>query len=309
MHFTTIFFIDLFLQKHGKHTIFTDELLQIFHSLKENSVSCFFFTRDESIRNLYPSLPLLHITSCQEQWLFLQNYTPINTLVISDDSQFLCECKSIGCSCLGFSHTGEFLPVTYCFEEISSLTFSYLEYVHRRCQHMPVTIIDTETLLIREFTKEDIPSLFELYQQRTELSCIHQQGQDYPVFYEKFCSYIEKVYPFYDFGLWAVILKETEQLIGKFGLQCSQIADREEIELGYIIHKDFRGKGYACEVIRKIFCYAKDTLSLNRIVAVIHPKNQVSIHVARKCGMHFEKEILSHGQFFHLYVIFLKNEE
>lgn len=308
MKFTTIFFIDTFLKNQIEPNTFIETFALFSSSFKEKDIPFFFFTRIKEFAKTYAALSILYFANIQEQQTFMQNLLPSETIIISDTADFLYQSKVLGYSCLGFSHSQEFLPVNYCFEDFSTLTFSYIEYVYMRCQYLPITVAKTKSLLIREFTMEDMPQLFALYQDEHNLQYVHQREPDYTLLCDKFSSYIEQVYPFYDYGLWAVTLKATGEVIGEFGLQCNQIDKEDEIELGYLLHPSFQGKGYACQAIRAIFRYARDVLSFNRIVAVIHPQNKASICVAKKCGMHFEKEFLFHGKPFHLYVISVQTE-
>lgn len=308
MYFNTIFFIDSFLKKQTDPNIFMNMFTLLSDALKKQDIPIYFFTGSHEIQRDYSALSALYLDNIQTQELFLQNYAPNKTLLISDDANFLSLGKTLGYACAGFSHTKEFLPATYCFEEFSSLTEAYLEYVFCRCHCLPVTITITRSLLIREFSMNDMPQLFALYQNENNLHYVYQRENDYDLLCDKFSSYIKNIYPFYDYGLWAVTLKETGEVIGEFGLQCNQIDNMNEIELGYILHPDYQGKGYACQAIRAIFRYARDILSFDRIVAVIHPQNQASIRVALKCGMHYEKDFLFHNEIFQLYAISVQSE-
>ena len=308
MNFTTIFFMDIFLEKQKDQKFFIENFFPLLDSLKKEKVSSFFLSRNQTIIENYFPINMVYTSNLKEQEQFLKNHSPKNTIIISDDSKFLDLCRTLGYACTGFSHENEYLPVTYCFEDLSSLTYHYLEYIYKRCQNLPMTIAETKSLLIREFNITDMPQLFALYQNKRNLRYMFQQEMDYAQFYDKYSAYIKHIYPFYDYGLWAVILKETGRVIGEFGLQHHSLDSREEITLEYILHPDFQGRGFASQTIRAIFRYARDVLAFNRIVAVIHPENIASICVAKKCGMHFEKEFLFQNQVFHLYVILVQEE-
>ena len=49
------------------------------------------------------------------------------------------------------------------------------------------------------------------------------------------------------FGLWAVIPKETNQMIGQCGLTMQQWKDQEVLEIGYLLERSYWHKGYATE--------------------------------------------------------------
>mgnify|MGYP003254218861 FL=1 len=49
------------------------------------------------------------------------------------------------------------------------------------------------------------------------------------------------------FGLWAVVLEETGEVIGQCGLTMQDLNGEQVLEVGYLLAKDFWHKGYATE--------------------------------------------------------------
>ncbi len=70
----------------------------------------------------------------------------------------------------------------------------------------------------------------------------------------------------------------------------------DEVEIGWRLKRDFRGKGYASEAAQPILRHAFETLRLESVVADIHPENIGSISVAEKLGMRLAGERLSDGE-------------
>jgi RimJ/RimL family protein N-acetyltransferase len=87
------------------------------------------------------------------------------------------------------------------------------------------------------------------------------------------------------FGLWAVELRATHEVIGVTGL--THLADSAEIEVGYRFLRKHWGKGYATEAALASIQFGLGELRLERIVAVTLPTNRASRHVMEKCGMTF----------------------
>jgi ribosomal-protein-alanine N-acetyltransferase len=85
------------------------------------------------------------------------------------------------------------------------------------------------------------------------------------------------------FGLWAVELRTTHEVLGAAGL--NHLADTPEIEVGYRFLRKLWGNGYATEAARASIEFGLDELHLERIVAVTLPTNRASRHVMEKCGM------------------------
>jgi ribosomal-protein-alanine N-acetyltransferase len=112
------------------------------------------------------------------------------------------------------------------------------------------------------------------------------------------CQYAENLEEF-DFsgylsntGLYAIRLKETEQLIGIMVL-CDETAT--SCEIGYGIGSAWWDHGYATEAVRRFIRYCFEEKGLRTVYASFFTGNDASKHVMEKCGMkysHFsEKEL------------------
>ena len=94
-----------------------------------------------------------------------------------------------------------------------------------------------------------------------------------------------------DLGLWATLLKENNQLVGRCGFLFQQIEDAKEIEITYLIDKHFWGKGLATEAAHETVRLGFEKYEFPRIVAVINPENMASVRVAEKIGMKYERDV------------------
>lgn len=149
------------------------------------------------------------------------------------------------------------------FDEVDA---DFLEKMFQRGRGIPWTIAETERLILREFSVEDHCHIFP------EISTD-------PEFTSK---YIENMYGIFGYGIWAVVLKETGQIIGRAGVyDCSAL---DGFELGYAIDSPFRQKGYAHEACGAALDFAENRLGLKEIYALIEPANQESIRVALSLG-------------------------
>jgi len=101
----------------------------------------------------------------------------------------------------------------------------------------------------------------------------------------------------YGFGLWAVIEKTSERMIGFAGL-CHPLwlpGWERTVEVGWRLRRDAWGAGYATEAGRAGLRHGFDTLGLVEILAFIHPGNQRSAAVARRLGLQ-PRERIPHPQ-------------
>ncbi len=98
------------------------------------------------------------------------------------------------------------------------------------------------------------------------------------------------------FSLWAVVHRETEQFIGFCGLIPQCVEGVEEIEVGYMLHPEFWGRGLAPEAARASRDHAFRQLGVGRVISLINPHNQPSIRVAEKNGMRLDRQTEFNGR-------------
>lgn len=104
------------------------------------------------------------------------------------------------------------------------------------------------------------------------------------------------------YGYCILILKESGEAIGHCGLLHQLINDTDELEVGYLLQKNYWGRGLATEAAGAFYDYALNTLGNHRITSIIHPDNSASIHVAEKNGLAYEKTATWRGNPACLYV-------
>ena len=153
-------------------------------------------------------------------------------------------------------------------------------------------ILETERLYLREMTQADFPLL-----------CKHLQDTEVMYAYEHSYSDaevqegIDKQFQRYKndgFGVWAVILKENEILIGQCGLSMQSCEDGEVLEIGYIFQKEYWHKGYATEAAIACREYAFDELKADEVFSLIRDNNVASQNVAKRNGMSIRRKYVKH---------------
>ena len=144
-------------------------------------------------------------------------------------------------------------------------------------------VLETERLYMREMTQSDFPLL-----------CRHLQDSEVMYAFEHAYSDAEvqegmdKQFQSYErngFGVWAVILKESGELIGHCGLSMQPCEDREVLEIGYIFQKKYWHKGYATEAAIACREYAFEKLNADEVFSLIRDTNIASQNVAKRNGM------------------------
>jgi len=153
-----------------------------------------------------------------------------------------------------------------------------------------VSILETERLLLRKLTTDDARFIFELL---NEPSFIRNIGDRNIRTLDDACAYIlngpVKSYEKNGFGLYLIVLKETNQSIGMCGLIRRE--NLEDVDIGYALLPKFWSKGYAVEAAQSTKVYAKDVVGLKRIVAIVDPTNEASMRVLEKLGFRYEKMV------------------
>jgi ribosomal-protein-alanine N-acetyltransferase len=66
------------------------------------------------------------------------------------------------------------------------------------------------------------------------------------------------------------------------------IEGHKEIEVGYMLAKEYWGRGLATEAAKAILHYGFEQVGLARLICVVNPGNQASSRVALKIGMTLE---------------------
>jgi len=92
------------------------------------------------------------------------------------------------------------------------------------------------------------------------------------------------------FGLWAVVLKETGELIGDCGITLQNIDGQMLPEVGYHISKAHQCKGYASEAAAACIRYGFEHFDFPAIYSYMKYTNVASYRTALKCGLRFIKE-------------------
>ena len=171
--------------------------------------------------------------------------------------------------------------IPYAVIDFEGIDYAYLCDIYKRFFHIPWTILETERCVLREMTPEDLDALYEVYAD-PEISRYTEnlyEDREQELAYIK--DYIEHVYRFCGLGIWVIVEKQMNRLIGRAGLAFRDGYDTPEI--GFIIGKEYQRRGYAYEVCRAILKYCKD-LDMKTIRVVYQRENLASVELCKKLG-------------------------
>ena len=144
-------------------------------------------------------------------------------------------------------------------------------------------ILETERLYLREMKQSDFNSLCKILQDEDTMYAYEGAFSDDEV-HEWLGRQIQR-YKKWGFGSWAVILKETDEMIGQCGLTMQPWKDEEVLEIGYLFERSHWHKGYAAEAARACKHYAFEVLKADEICSIIRDTNIASQNVATRNGM------------------------
>src|SRR5436190_5792633 len=147
--------------------------------------------------------------------------------------------------------------------------------------------LETERLVLRRFTEDDVDNLVELDSDPDVMHFInggrptprHEIESDVlPMFLDYYAR-------FAGYGFWAAIEKSTGRFVGWFHFRPAKDAPPNELELGYRLCKSAWGKGYATEGSRALIQKGFSELGVQRVVAFTMVVHVASRRVMEKAGL------------------------
>lgn len=153
--------------------------------------------------------------------------------------------------------------------------------------------IETARLRLRPFTLDDVDDFHRLL---IDPDVRKYLCDDKVLSREQAASFIDESLASFEangFGLWAVLPREEDTLIGFCGFWF--FYEPPELQLMYGLAPDRWGKGLATEIARVMIQYGFEEYSFDRIIASADAPNLASLRVMEKAGMTFEKQVCING--------------
>lgn len=149
-------------------------------------------------------------------------------------------------------------------------------------------ILETERLYLREMDNDDFDALYKVLAD-SEIMVHYPYTFDEKRVREWIGRNMNR-YRENGFGLWAVCLKDTGEMIGDCGLTLQNIDGNMLPEIGYHIRRDCQKKGYAKEAASAVRDWAFANTFYPALYSYCKYTNTGSIKTAESIGMHFMKE-------------------
>jgi RimJ/RimL family protein N-acetyltransferase len=147
--------------------------------------------------------------------------------------------------------------------------------------------LETDRLILRRFTEQDVDNLYELDSDPDVMRFISggpatprevladDHIPHYLNYYERFAGY----------GFWVIIERSTGDFLGWFHLRPMGDVPQDEPELGYRLKRSAWGKGYATEGSQALVDKAFTDLGARRVTAMTYSEHAASRRVMEKVGM------------------------
>ena len=143
-------------------------------------------------------------------------------------------------------------------------------------------IIETERLCLREMKESDFDALYKVLADSDIM-------QHYPYTFDenRVIKWIKRNierYRIFGFGLWAVCLKETGEMIGDCGITLQLIDGQIKPEIGYHIRADKQRNGYAKEAAIAVRDWTFNNTPFQIVYSYMKYTNEPSVKTAISYG-------------------------
>lgn len=154
--------------------------------------------------------------------------------------------------------------------------------------HLGTKIIETERLILRRFTINDVEHVYNNWTSDSEVSK-YMRWEHHKNIIEtelKIKDWLNR-YSHNNFYQWAITYRSIDEPIGAIGLFVVNESDMCG-DFGYSISRKFWGMGIATEALKAVLKFAFDNVGFNRIESYHSINNPASGKVMLKAGMKFE---------------------
>lgn len=161
--------------------------------------------------------------------------------------------------------------------------------------------IDCGEILLREFSIEDVDSIYEItsqpevYEFLPDWHSTKDQRLDWVTNYEipsnkDFLSAVPNIRG-QNYLKLGIILKETDQFIGFCNTGIKEELSEPNREISYAISKHYRNRGYTTNAVKGLIKYLFENTDEAQLNAVVLPHNESSNKVIQKCGFRINGDI------------------
>tara|TARA_B100000676_G_C18024179_1_gene814547 strand:- start:1119 stop:1646 length:528 start_codon:yes stop_codon:yes gene_type:complete len=150
--------------------------------------------------------------------------------------------------------------------------------------------LETENLILRPFKDEDVDDYFGVLDSPEVRRWLHiPESLDRSDAWQQMAWFVGQ-WELRGTGHWALEEKKSGQFVGRAGLHRPERHDWPGVEVGWLLHPDYWGRGYATEAGVEAVRYGFEELQVDKLFSCILPENHRSQAVAKRLGFEFLEE-------------------
>jgi ribosomal-protein-alanine N-acetyltransferase len=155
-------------------------------------------------------------------------------------------------------------------------------------KHNGTKVIQTERLMLREFTMDDAEAMYQNWAKDAEVTKFlrWQPHANLDVTRELLRQWVSS-YEDPSYYSWLIVLKDENVPIGSIGIFDVSEMD-ESAEIGYCMGKNWWGKGLMTEALKAVIQFGFEEVGFNRLEAFYNINNPASGRVMQKAGVKLE---------------------
>ena len=155
---------------------------------------------------------------------------------------------------------------------------------------LPVRYVETENLLLRPFTQEDLELVFRIYSDEEILRYTPFDTMNR----EEAAAHLDRITADWErrpclSREYAVLLKESGEKIGRTHILTDP--ETETGMIGWFLLPEYRGRHFSREMTRALLDTCFRDLGLRRVNAVCNPDNAASRKTLAACGLRLEARL------------------
>jgi RimJ/RimL family protein N-acetyltransferase len=149
--------------------------------------------------------------------------------------------------------------------------------------------LQTDRLLLRRFTPDDVDLLVELDSDPQVMHYITggQTTSRQEISDDVLPAFLDHYRRSEGFGFWAALERSTGRFVGWFHLRPANKDDPDDVELGYRLRRDAWGCGYATEGSRALIAKAFTEYGIRRVHAETMAVHVASRRVMERSGLRY----------------------
>lgn len=164
----------------------------------------------------------------------------------------------------------------------------------------PFPAINTDRLLLRQITHDDVDDFFWLRNNDDVMKYIQLPKLESKQKAIERIDFLNNSTIKNEAINWAITLNNSDKLIGWILLKSIDLVNHRA-EVGYLLHPDFWRKGIIQEALTAVLDFSFNTLNFHSLEALVNPENIASISLLEKHGFvkeaHFKENFYFEGEF------------